>query len=222
MNFDLQKALEQIKNNKDFLKLKKVIENNAYHDHESVFDHLVKTHATAEKEIKADFITNKNTKEVFEEYINEEIAGIKKRDLMQIFALIHDIGKVIVFENNQSMVKVNEDGNTVATGHEYWGSLIVGEITKEVELPEDALNYLSKCVRLHGVFNNTWQANKTLNPEELMRLLKLSSENIHIEQVFNGYVDCFSAIPFQPAIPTIHAILNNPDAYKPMKHTIIG
>ena len=225
MNFDLEKAVEQIKNNKNFLKLRNVIENNAYHNHESVFDHLVKTYEIAKREIKASFITNEEAKRSFEDYINQEIGGIKKKDLMLIFALIHDIGKVIVFEENgkkTSIVVTQPEGTTLAPGHEYWGSLIVEDMTKEAGFSKEILLYLSKCVRLHGSFNTQWMPHQDLGASELLPLLKLHCENIHVEQIFNGYCDCYTAAPFQGAIPIIHELLNNPDTYKSVKYYIVS
>src|SRR5687768_14749973 len=96
MQFNLEETVLQIKNNKNFQNLKNTIENNSYHDHESVYDHLVKTHRIASEEIEGKFITNPQAKENFNRYIDEEIDGVKKRDLMQISALIHDVGKSVI------------------------------------------------------------------------------------------------------------------------------
>lgn len=224
MNFDLEKAVNTIISNKNFLKLKKVVENNAYHDHEPVYDHSVKTYETAKREITAPFISNEEAKEKFEAYIGQTIDGIRKRDLMLIFALIHDIGKMIVFEDNGARVPMNQthaDGTTLAPGHDYWGSLIVRDILKDTDLPEGTIDYLSKCVRLHNAFNSYWSQNKNASPEGILEGMKRISENMQIELIFNGYVDCFTAPPFQEAIPLIHKILNKPSFYSILKYSIM-
>ncbi len=224
MNFDLQKAVDTIISSKNFLKLKNVTEDSAYHDHEPVFDHLLKTYEIAKREIKGDFITNPKAKEKFNTYINKEIGGIKKRDLMIILALIHDIGKMLIFEDYGEKASINSiisDGTTRAYGHEYWGSLIVKEVLKDLSLPREVLDDLTNGVRLHGVFNDTWQQNRQLNTNELMDLVKRYAENIHIDEVFNAYCDCFSAPPFQEAKPLIIELFNNPNFYSQLKYSIM-
>ena len=204
MNFDLRKTIEQIKSNKNFLKLRDVVENNAYHDNEPVFDHLIKTYGIAVREINANFITNKEAKEKFDQYTNGEVKGIKKKDLMLILALIHDIGKTVKFEKL-------DNGSTNAKGHEYEGSLIVPDFVEG--LPKEVTDYLSTGVRLHGVFNDSWNKNKNASPPDLFNIVKQQSEGIGVELVFNSYCDCFTAKPFQPAIPLIHQIFNERKIY---------
>lgn len=223
MNFDLEKTVKQIENNSNFRKLKNVIENNPYHDHESTYDHLLKTLRIAQKEIKGEYVNNTEAKTAFESYISVHIDGILKRDLMLIFALIHDIGKIIVFEENGRKIPMeieNADGTTTAKGHEYWGSLIVPEITKELDLSQGVIDYLSKCVRLHGTFSNVWNENKEASAIKILPYLKRASEGIQVELIFNGYCDCFTAKPFQPAIPLIHELLNLPETYEEVKYSI--
>lgn len=224
MNFDLQVTFEQITSNVNFLKLKNIIENNSYHDHESVYDHLIKTYGIAKDNIDGNIITGVETKKLFTNYVNQEIDEIKKRDLMLIFALIHDIGKMIIFERNgkqESIMQVNEKGTTQAPYHEYFGSLIVKDVLSETGLSEKVINYLSKCVRLHGLFNGTWINNKDLDANGLLEILKMTGENIHVEQIFNGMCDCFTAPPFQEAKPVIFKIFNNPNFYSTLKYSIM-
>ena len=123
---------------------------------------------------------------------------------MLILALIHDIGKTVKFEKLA-------DGSTNAEGHEYEGSLIVPDFVEG--LPKEVTDYLSTGVRLHGVFNDSWNKNKNASPLDLFNIVKQQSEGIGVELVFNSYCHCFTAIPFQPAMPVIHEILNDPKTY---------
>lgn len=131
MQFNLEKTVELIKNNKDFLKLKNFVENNSGHDHEIEYDHCVRTFEVAKKSIDGSFIKNLEAKKRFEAYINQEVGGIKKRDLFQITALIHDIGKLIVFDDDgkkRSLNVIYPNGTTMSPQHGYWGSKIIRNI----------------------------------------------------------------------------------------------
>jgi hypothetical protein len=205
MNFDLEKTVQQIKTNSNFLKLRNVIENNPYHDHESVYDHLVKTYEIASREINVDFITDPQAKEKFNQYVNEEVDQAKKKHLMLILALIHDIGKTVKFETLP-------DGTTNAKGHEYAGSLIVSDFVEGFS--ENMIRYLANGVRLHGLFNDCWNKNRNASALDLLKIVKSQSEGMTVEAIFNSYCDCFTATPFQPVIPLIHEILSLPQTYE--------
>lgn len=222
--FDVMKVLEEIKNNENFLKLKNVVENNSYHANEPVYDHLLKTLATAEREIAGDFITDPEAKQKYEAFLNQDVDGVKRKDLLLVFSLIHDIGKMTVFEEDGKKTPINQtqsDGTTLAPYHEYFGSLIVRDVVGDL-FSEANVEYLAKLVRLHGTFNGVWSANRSAGAGELLGKLKSASEGTHVEQILNGYFDCFSAEPFQPAIPTIHQLLNTPETYEPLKPEIMS
>lgn len=221
MQFDLQKAVETIKNNKDFLKLKNVIENNAGHDHEPVYDHCVKTYEIARKTIDGHFIENNLAKEKLENYLNTKVDGIEKRDLFQITALIHDIGKMIVFEESgktKNLLFKIDDENTFAPEHGYWGSLIVADVTSDLGFSDEIIAYLSKCVRLHLAGFNFWY-DKELSLDELLWKIKLRSENIHVEVIFSTYADLYYGNHFKDNIQLPVALLNKPEAYNLVEYS---
>jgi len=223
MNFDLDKAVEQIKNNKDFLKLKKVIENNINHDNETTYDHCIKTYEVAQKSINGNFITNKFAKRKFDDYLSEKICGIEKRNLMQITALIHDIGKLIIFVDNskkRSLHITYPDGTTLAPEHGFWGSIIVKDVVKDVGFSQDIIDYLAKCVKLHVVGFDHW-LDKKLRTDELLWELKLRSENIHVEVIFNVYCDLYHGAGFKDSIHLPVELLNKIETYKPVKYSIM-
>ena len=87
--------IEKIIRNPLFLRLKNVVENNAWHDHEDVYSHSVKTKDIARREISGDFITNPQAKKLFQQFTNEDFNGMKRADIMILIALTHDIGKIL-------------------------------------------------------------------------------------------------------------------------------
>ncbi|MBI2329933.1 hypothetical protein HYU94_00910, partial [Candidatus Daviesbacteria bacterium] len=78
-----------------FLRLKEVVENGPYHNHEDVYSHVLKVKNAALKEIRADFITNQDAKDRFQKFVNEDLHGFKRADIMILIALLHDIGKIL-------------------------------------------------------------------------------------------------------------------------------
>lgn len=205
---DIDLIAQKIISTSLFLKLKNVIENNSYHSNEPVYNHLLKTFEKAKQEINGTLIINPKAKEKYNAFVEEKIGYIKRKDLMQILALIHDIGKSV-----KPLIKL-ADGSTKAPNHEYEGSLIVKDVLTDTELPEEAIAFLEKGVRLHDAFNAFYQENKNLNSAEYIDAMKKRSEGMHIEETFNALCDCYSAVPFHDALPIIKQMFNDPYFYE--------
>lgn len=219
---NLDSITEQIINNPLFLKLKNVIENNPWHDHESVYNHLIKTHKTAKEQITANFITDKNAKKLFLDFINQESDEVKIKDLMLITALIHDIGKILYYkeENHEKPLRhESPNGITKMPGHEYWGSTIVPNLLKNTGLSEKNIQRIANVIRLHDTFNDNYLAN-FLNIEELIEDIKARAEGLYKEALFNIYCDVFTAKPSENSIKRIVEIFNNPYLYSPREYFI--
>ncbi len=220
---DIETISQKIITSPPFLKLKDVIENNPYHDHEAVYDHLIKAFEKAKTEIKGEKITNPQAKEKYLEFLNQEIGGIRKEILLQILALIHDIGKMTSFNENGEIKPILEqkpDGTTQALGHEYAGSVIVKEILKDTGLSNEAIEFLSKGIRLHNSFNGYYKESGLVDKKSFIISMKQRSEGMHIEQTFNAICDNYSAIPFKPALNLITEMLNDPDFYEPREYFV--
>ena len=214
MNFDLQKTLEIIKNNKDFLKLKNVIEDNVSHHGETSFEHCIQTLEKAQELITGNLITNDRAKKKFNDFINQEIDGIKKKDLLLIIALIHDCGKMIILDGKPLQLTPKKPG------HGYWGSLLVPGILQETGLSETAIVYIANCVKLHLAGAECWSLGIT--GDELLWQLKLRAENFHAEMIFNIYCDLFYNKTFQDKIHLPLELLNDPQTYERVEYSIEG
>lgn len=207
-----------------FLRLKDVVENNAYHDHESVYNHLVKTKDIAKREIKAEFISNPEAKKAFLEFVNEDFYGFKRADLMILIALLHDVGKILSVKeegNLRSIVVTTSEGETIIPGHEYWGSTIVSEFINGLSLPKEAVDYISKVVGLHGEFQGEYLSSRKDWPmEELINDIKSKAQGYYIESLFNHYCDVHTAEPFQEMKPLVIKIFNQPEFYVKREYVI--
>lgn len=220
----ITETIEQITQNPLFLKLKNVVENNSYHDHEDVFSHVIKVKDIALAEISADFITNPEAKKSFLSFINEDLQGFKRGDIMVLIALLHDIGKMLTVkdgDNTHPLLITNPSGITFCPGHEYWGSTIVAEVLQDLSLPAEVVNYIAKVIKLHDTFSPAYWSDKKDWPRDLLlNDVKSRAEGLYKETLFNIYCDCYTAQPFQEAKEMIVKIFNESDLYERREYVI--
>lgn len=219
-----EEIIQQIISHPTFLKLKDVVETSAFHDNESAYDHLIHTFDIAKKSIDSPFITNFESKKLFNEYISNEVGSIQKKDAMQLAALLHDIGKALYFKDGgvTSPILVNKtDGKTMCPGHEYRGSILVKDLLKEFNMPEKTINYISDIIRLHDSYS-TWYMEPKLDWElsAIINDVKSRGEDIHIELLFNIYNDGYFANIFQPTKKKIEGLFNQLSLYTPREYFV--
>lgn len=206
---------EQIISNPLFLKLKTVIENNPWHDHESVYDHLIKTHKIASEKINGDFVTDENAKQLFLDFVNEDVDGVRRKDLMLITALVHDIGKILYYKNGdeeKALRHENSQGITRMPGHEYWGSTLIPELLKDAGLSKVNVEIIANVVRLHDTFNDGYLTGFS-DISGLVDDIKARAEGFYKEALFNIYCDVFTAKPSESSVKKIAEIFNQPSLY---------
>lgn len=211
----IEEYINKIVQNPLFLTLKQVVENNGYHDHETVYDHLVKTRDIAVREIKADFIINPEAKKLFIKFVNERFQGFKRADMMILIALLHDVGKVLPLGFTDS------NGTTFFPGHEYEGSKIVGKILKDSGIAEEVIHYISQVIKFHDTYNQAYmESKKGWLTDILIRDIQSRADGLYLEAMFNIYCDCYTAAPYQIARDTLIQLFNQPVLYKKTEYVI--
>ncbi len=219
---ELDIIFEQITSLNIFIRLKNVVENyDGFHDNEDVYSHSIKTANIAKKQLSGDFITNLEAKQNFYDFINEKTYGIPRKNILILAALLHDCGKLLSYSENGSessliTPRVNFPSQTICPGHEYYGgTIVVGEILKDIDIDQDAKKYIATLVRLHDALNNfTYYTQKQNWPlDSIISDIKSRAEGFYIETMFNGYCDCYSAAPFHEAKEMIEKIFNKPELY---------
>lgn len=211
----IEEYIEKIISSPLFLKLKNIVENNGYHNHEAVYDHLIKTKDIALREIKAGFITNPEAKNSFLKFVNEDFHGIKKADIMVLTALLHDIGKIL------PLVFTDSSGTTFCPGHEYEGSKIAGGLLRDLNLPEEVIDYISMVIKFHDTYNQTYmEAKKGWLMDILIKDMRSRADGLFIEAMFNIYCDCYTAIPYQVAKDILVKVFNEPSLYQKHKYVL--
>lgn len=213
----LDQYIEKIIKNPLFLNLKDVVENNGYHDHEVVYDHLIKTKDIAKREISGDFITNPESKKLFQEFVKEEFEGMEKAGIMIIIALLHDIGKILLVkedDNCHPILVTNSSGITFLPGHEYWGSKVVDQLLNDLNLPSEVIKYIVNIIRLHDTYGESyWNPKKDWPWDIIINDVKSRAEGFYKEAMFNQYCDCFNAEPFRYGKEMLIKLFNEPALY---------
>lgn len=220
---NLDQVITTITNHPLFLRLHNVIEQaEGWHDHEPTFDHSVKTANIAKKAREAEFISDLEAKSSFLHFMNEDVSGVLRKDIIVLVGLLHDCGKILSFkdgDHTQTMRQIHPDGpsdRTMFPGHEYYGgALVVPEILKSIDLPQDVKDYIAKIVKLHGVFNEPpyFKSKSTWTLHQLVSDVKSRADGLYIEALFNSYCDCYDASAFAESKEAIEEIFNAPALY---------
>jgi UTP:GlnB (protein PII) uridylyltransferase len=136
-------TIENIKTGKlaaqlpEFYALKNIIENNAGHIHDPVFDHCVRT---AEKLSEVLLTVPSEVRRQLQEQIGEHT----RAELLCLAALLHDIGKV--------EVPMSSEGAFI--GHEKAGAILVRDsILKKTNLSPVAQAHIVSIVEHHDVLH---------------------------------------------------------------------
>jgi len=120
--------------------LKGIIENNPWHNKESVFDHTLTVFDNLEKVIR-------DSKEEIRCALNKIVDKNSRKKLLYIAALIHDIGKGETITNLGSGVKG-------CPGHEKKGAQRARNILKRFNLSQGESKIVTDIVGNHGVMHD--------------------------------------------------------------------
>lgn len=220
---DLDQLTEKIIATPYFQKLKNVVEDNDFHNHESVYNHLIKTATIAKRERKGNFITDTYAKEQFLAFMDHDVFGMPQKDVAVIIALLHDIGKILYIRENGKEYSINTkapNGKTYCPGHEYLGSTIVRQVISDF-FSTELVNFIARIIKLHDTFGPDYFMSKMNWPlPSLINDMKARAEGYYKEALFNVYCDCFTAEVFQPAIKKIISVFNDPALYIPREYVI--
>jgi UTP:GlnB (protein PII) uridylyltransferase len=158
----------------EFYELKKVIENNPWHDNESTFTHTL----AVLKELENFLKNNKNNK--LKKYLNERLDNYERKDLLYLAAVLHDLGK------KETMVKKGKSSSFPK--HEKVSAVKAKNILRKFNLSLREKNIVLGIIRnhsdLHAIID---RENKNLKTQ-FSGLMKLS-KGFSIELIILVMVD---------------------------------
>lgn len=223
MTYELTQLQEKIIAHPYFQKTKTVIENNVCHPNESVSDHLLATAKRAEEAVTGEFITDKKAQDLFRNWLKEEHIGIQTKEIVFLVALLHDIGKIMVYEENGRQTSINEkqkDGQTRAFGHEYWGGAVAQEILIDVGTKPELAKYIANLVKLHDTFTFS-DVDKEKTTAEYIALVKAKGRGFEKEILFNTYVDLAVCSLFENWIQIVKQLFSSETLYQKRRYFVV-
>ena len=138
--------------------LKDLFEENAWHNHDQVFIHVLKVFTNTKKALKLDFI-DKKQKILLKKHLKQKIVNRSRQELVLWSALLHDIAKPETF-------KQNPDNSTICANHEAQGAKKTRKILKRLNFPQKEINWLAEIVTIHG------QPHEIIDPQKNSQTLK--------------------------------------------------
>lgn len=223
---DIHALQQHIISHSLFQKLKESIEYfPGYHEHETTYDHLLKTAQIAEENIDGHFITNPAAREKFLQLVKQRMHGTDLQTIMILTALLHDVGKLLIYTEHgetKPLRVVDEQGYTPFPGHEYWGGLlVVPEILKDVDLTPADKQMIADIVKVHGFYADTYFPSKKDWPlEKIISFVKSGANGYYEESLFNQYCDCYDASGFAFGKEIIETIFNDPTFYNKRQYLL--
>jgi len=176
-------TIEKLKNNKlrnelpSIYELKEVIENNGWHNHESVFHHTIEVLKYLDK-----MLANQSQK-VKSALLNRIDKNTRKQILI-LACIFHDLGKKETLIKNQ--------GQTACPNHERISAQKFMRLSNKIELSNRERNRVSKIIRLHSKHHIILgDAINSQNPKLIERFLnrKNKFEGMDLEVVLLSTAD---------------------------------
>jgi UTP:GlnB (protein PII) uridylyltransferase len=157
----------------EFYELKEVIENNDWHNKESVFEHTFSVIDNMERIIRS-------SKKEIKGILNKVVVKNSRRRILKIAALLHDIAK------KETIIDLN--GITCCPGHEKRGGRKVQKILSRFNLSPKESKIITDIVKNHGLIHDIIAPNNK-NFKKEYRNFKKKLSNIYLELILMAFAD---------------------------------
>lgn len=164
----------------EFYELKKVIENNPWHDHESTFNHTLKVLVNHDK------FLNKNSNLKLVRYLNKKIDNYKRKDLLTLAIFFHDFGK------KETLVKQGDF--TAFPEHDKISVLKAKKILNKFELSNNEKKIVLGIVEHHTSLHLMVETDNSNLEKEFNKLARTNQDYIAelvilvMTDTLNGYL----------------------------------
>ncbi len=146
--------------------LESVIENNPWHDHQSVLAHTIAVMEEAQRLALGEGLPGALGARVAA-YFHDAVESYTKGDILQIASLCHDTGKALT-------VSANPKGFTSSKGHEALSIGLTKRILTRFDVTGDAAERITVIVAYHGMIH------------EVAEQLETSERAKEVKAVVNG------------------------------------
>lgn len=162
--------------------LERVVENNPWHDHQSVFDHVLEVFKGLEKVLNFLKFGESQTDKI-KSYLSEQVGQKTRLENLKIAALLHDIAK-------PDVVVYGKDGTVWCPGHELIAAARVKNFSDRFGLSSSDESLVERIVRYHGFISeilNLMMANKS--EEKYLRIFHDTVGDVSIELIIMMQAD---------------------------------
>jgi len=177
--------IKNLKNNRfekelpELYQLKNVIENNSWHNHDPVFDHIIATLESLEGLLE-------KAKNKINLYLDQTVDKHTRKELLFLAALFHDIAKKETI--------VSEDGLTACLKHEEAGARKVKKILERFDLSDKEKDIVVRIIKHHGEIHvildldnknleKDYEKIKTKHADILLELVLLTTADTQASQL---------------------------------------
>jgi hypothetical protein len=129
---------EFIKQIPEFYELKDIIENNDWHDNDSVFNHTLTVLGKLEKILK-------DVKGEILDYLDRKVSGYTRRELLSLAVLLHDVAK------KETIIKKN--AKTSCPNHEEKSAIKANRILSRFDLSEKEKELIIRLIKHHDTIH---------------------------------------------------------------------
>lgn len=158
----------------EFYELKEVIENNDWHNNETVFDHTLSALNNLENIVR-------NSRKEIKQALNEIIEDNSRMNLLKIAVLLHDIAK------KETIVSSN--GLTFCPNHEIKGAEKARGILKRFNLSKKESKIITDIIKYHySIHEIIILEDKQLFQKEYEKF-KQKFSNIYLELILLAFAD---------------------------------
>ena len=169
----------------EFYELKKVIENNPWHNKEPVFSHTLSVLDNLEKIIRS-------SKKEIKQALNKIVDKNSRKNLLYVAALLHDIGKKETITDLGGEIRK-------CPGHEKKGAEKVKKILKRFNFSQKESEIVTDIVRNHGTIHDIIglghkDFQKGLRKERSLTHAVAGLENKNLQKEYKNFKKKFSKI----------------------------
>ncbi len=146
------------------------IENGPYHDHQSVFDHIVKSLSGLELLLSDKSPISKKIRINIGNYLAKSIGNQVRSAILYAAILLHDSGKGATF------IKDDLTGISSCPGHEFVGANEAWNFQDRLGFDNPSMTALEKIIRCHGFMSEMF--NSAYRTGEIYKFYQLAKQGI--------------------------------------------
>jgi len=193
MNVDT--LIENLYQTPEVQALDNIVEKNDYHNEASALRHTVYVVQHIKEVIRNINPGLTEEGERHKDYLDEKVGDYTRGDLLQVAAVVHDIGKAMMTINKRTGEKVpvfqtKKDGKTTAIWHDRVAGPRVYEMMKEHGLSEPDAAYVRDVVSYHmSVFHLYNTIEQAKNPQKTLDKARKKAGDLWIDLLTHALAD---------------------------------